>query len=255
MSGFAEHANELLARDPLLALVVGFLNANERNRWLARLALGRELRQVALSIREQSVVSIKLHWWREELERARSNAPLHPITALLTPLPLTENELDEAINALHLLSSRLSHESADALATLLRPLALLERKLFAVNASADFDLAVADLNALHDMRSALAAERVLLPLDLLSAAGLSRSDLSDPAKQPQVATLIAQIAGRLRPGLAAQATDRAGALWLDFQALRALQLTRSPQAVLHNGAPPLPLRAAIKLWLSARRHP
>lgn len=253
MSALDDYTRALGESDPLLALASSFLAPEERTRWLALIALNRELRQVALGISEPSVVGVKLGWWGDELKRWQQGRALHPLTQALKTVVLPVSAIDRWLDALHAISHTLSYPDEAALRTAMAPLGAIERELFGHAPSAEFDAALGVLNALQDARSALKAERVMLPLAALAAAGLQRGELIDPVKQRLTWPIIAQQARALHTQLRTISTSRLGAQHLSFVRLRALQLARTPAAVFSDGAPPLPLRAPFLCWFSAVR--
>lgn len=255
VSAFADYALALEKNDPLLALAVSFLDPSRRTRMLALLALNQQLRQIALTVAEPYVRASKLNWWHEELTRWQAQAPLHPITSVLTGVRLDREAINAWIAALHALSAESSVTDLETLTNALQPIARVERQLFGYAPNERFERALAVLNSLHDVRGALAAGRLLLPLDTLLKASLTRADLTDPLKIKRLEPQIAELARQLRVDLKCAPVDRLSALHLSFVRLRARQLARSPAAVFADGAPPLPLRSSFVCWRQALRWP
>ncbi len=76
-----------------------FLPANKRESIMALEACFREIADVIDECQEAAVARIKLAWWREELERAFSGTPRHPVSKALHPVIATHRLDCETFNA------------------------------------------------------------------------------------------------------------------------------------------------------------
>lgn len=63
-----------------------FLPLEKRNAITALYAFCREVDDVVDNLKNVDVASIKLNWWRSEIERLYASNPSHPVTLALTPV-------------------------------------------------------------------------------------------------------------------------------------------------------------------------
>jgi len=239
---------------PQLEAAWVFLRADPRHQiYGAFAALEQEWLDAVYAIREPHVAAVKLQWWREEMQLARSGAARHPLTqtvftderARAIPAPLWDKALEAAMLALD------SAPAADLSAQLAaaRPLhgllARIETALW-FGADADPERAQAVVVAQHGVElmrhlpDEIEQGRAPLPMALLARHGLSLAELANDSAARRAA--LRDQAGALRQALAE--TDkmtgplslfRGMQMRLDRRALRRAQAASDPLRALQAG--------------------
>ena len=231
-------------------------------------ALEQEWLDAVYAIREPHVAAVKLQWWCEEMQLARSGAARHPLTqtvfaderARAIPAPLWDEALEAAMLALD------SAPAADLPAQLAaaRPLhgalARIETALW-FGADADSERAQAVVVAQHgvelmrNLPDEIEQGRAPLPMALLARHGLSLAELANDSAARRAA--LRDQARALRQALAE--TDKmAGPLSLfrglqvrlDRRALRRAQAASDPLRALQAGQGGF--RRLLDAWGAAR---
>ncbi len=245
-----------------------FLRPAEQRRYGALAALEREWIKALREISEPQVATIKLGWWREEMQRACAGEPSHPLTQLLFADPRVRAvapaywaaAVDAAALAVDPPPAADFAAQRAAAAPFAQAVAQLETALWFAS---DRPLArageVATLAWLVEGLRALTAEvghgRPPLPMNLLARHGLVVGGLTRDGPQRRAA--LHDYVDALGQAFAA-ATDLAGPLTLfravqcnvDRAALHAARRTADPlQGLL---APRYGVRDLLQTWRAAR---
>jgi phytoene synthase len=135
-----------------------FLPASKRESIIAVEACFREIADVIDECQEAAVARIKLAWWREELERAFSGVPRHPVSQALQPAIAAEPLDFETFGAfIEGVDMQLEYERYQTFDDLRRhcqrvgsPAGLLSARIFGYQDSATVDCA-RELSAAHEL--------------------------------------------------------------------------------------------------------
>jgi phytoene synthase len=203
----ARLAVEVRAADPDRYFSSLFAPAAVRPFLLTLYAFNHELARVAESVREPMLGAIRLEWWRESVEGAHKGTPRNHdvakgLAALFRAHPLKPADFEAAIAA----------RAFDANAERFADLAALENHLDATGGGlmrlalnllgADPALAQAPALAygltglLRSLRFHNARHKLYLPLDLLSAVGLTPEMFFDLRDDPRIHAVAHQLALR-----------------------------------------------------------
>ncbi len=185
--------------------------AGSRAALLAAHAYHTEIMAIPVEVSDAGVASVKLNWWREELDRILAGEARHPVGQLLQQAirahQLSEEPLRHILDAAAMdleygtypsfrELSMYCHHNGGALAQL-----LVEACGYDDGASLDFahDLGMAlTLDAgLRNLRRDVRAGRIYLPEDEMQAAGAHRDMLHQAATVEPVRRLLAEQAHRV----------------------------------------------------------
>lgn len=155
---------------------------------------------------EAGVAQLKLHWWRDEIRRLASGAPLHPITRHLAEMPNAASadvgRLDAAVEAAAAELAGVPLERAEELgahadALYGVPLLVAARLGAPHGDSAGARASIAALaaaeylaRALHAYRREAQAGRMVFAVDELLAAGIDNDDLIAAVPPPHLAAYL-----------------------------------------------------------------
>jgi phytoene synthase len=264
----ASFAAKWSAARPEFALARTFVDADTRDAYSAFACIAFELEHAAFGIREAQPAAIKLQWWAEEMQRAASGAPRHPLTIALGDRIGPLADWHAAI--VGAFAQRDAEPAADIDAWLAHAerfftsVGVIEASLFGGDATA-IARASSLARALRETAAlpiALRDGKLPLPLDVLARHRLSRGDLSNasPARRAAVGAWIAAIAAamdviarRKPPANASAGPLRAAMAAAD--AARTLDASKAddPVAALDAGLSRLSTGAVWRAWRAARR--
>jgi phytoene synthase len=254
---------------PQLEPAWAFLRADaRRDVYVALAALEQEWLDAVYAIREPHVAAVKLQWWREELELARTGVARHPLTRAVfaderiraLPAEVWSDAMDAAMFALDSASPADLAAQLAAARPLHGTLARIETALwFGSDARSGHAQAVASVQhgvaLLRNFTNELEHGRSPLPMALLARHGLSLDGLSEDGEARRAA--LRDQARALRQALTE--TDKiTGPLSLfrdlqarlDGRALRAAGNAADPLRALYKGQGGL--RSLLDAWRGAR---
>lgn len=189
-----------------------FLPEAQRRAIIALYAFCREVDDVVDECREPALARIKLDWWREEIHKAFTGRPQHPVAQALQPAlaryDLPQEYFREIIDGMQMDLDYDAYPSFTELSLYCYRVAgvvgLLSAAIFGyqdrrtVKYANDLGLAFQLTNILRDVREDVSRGRVYLPMDELERFGVTPSDLTLPQTPDRVRELLAFQAERAR---------------------------------------------------------
>lgn len=242
---------------------VRFAPANLRDSLAVLLGWHQQIRSVLDRVSDPGVARVKLQWWREELQRAFSGEPVHPLSQHLAPvirqhgLPATDfvnmtwNVESELLRPQPPTQQALEASCEQDLGTLFELMARCHGVVAddALHTARRLGSYCAQVYLIRDSGLLLRNGRHVLPADLLSDQGLATHSPADPALAKQLPELLAASADRARRYLGDGANDTeipsAIRVWSRLQAVLLEELNASHYDVAHCRIGLTPVR---KLW-------
>lgn len=265
---FGQYLTQWREASPQRSTAWLFLRPAEQRRYGALAALEREWIKVLREVTEPQVATVKLGWWREELQRAHAGEASHPLTQALfaeaDARSIAPAYWAAAIDAAALAvdpvpPADFAAQRAAAL-PLAQALAQLETALwFGSDRSAARAREAALLAWLLDGVVALASEvargRSPLPMSLLARHGLAVAELATdgPARRAALHDYVADLAQTLATARTLEGPltlFRATELAANGAALR--KAARAPDPLQGLFAPRHGLGNLVKTWRAAR---
>ena len=212
---FAACERTVRAHDPDRYLSALFAPAARRPLLLALYAFNYEISRVAESVREPMMAAIRLQWWREAVESARSSSPrAHDVVQALGPLFAEADVPPALVEAL--IDSRERDDPAESFADLAAleayadassggVMRIAARVLGAGDRLDELARAAGIAFALTGLLRAVpfhaARGKLFLPLDMVRAAGLSPEKIFAGEGGAKLKPVIQDIAARARDHL------------------------------------------------------
>lgn len=189
-----------------------FLPPEQRQAITALYAFCREVDDVVDECTDHGVASLKLNWWREELDRIYAGNGQHPVAeALKTAIDryhLAKEHLNEIIDGMAMDLHHVRYQSFKELNLYCYRVAavvgLLAAEIFGyqdrhtLKYAHQLGLAFQLTNILRDVREDAQRDRIYLPLDELARFGVSEQDILSGNQTPQVTELMKFQAQRIR---------------------------------------------------------
>ena len=181
-----------------------FLPAQQRQAIIALYAFCREVDDVVDECNDPGVARIKLHWWRDEIGKAFSGTPTHPVVEALQQtvkvFNLPKEHFIEIIDGMEMDLNQVRYPSFKDLNLYCYRVAsvvgLMAAEIFgfknhqtldyAVNLGLAFQLT----NILRDVREDAMRGRIYLPQDELQRFGVSEEDILQGNQTEQVTSLM-----------------------------------------------------------------
>ena len=181
-----------------------FLPSEQRQAIIALYAFCREVDDVVDECNDPGVARIKLHWWREEIAKAFSGTPTHPVVQALQQtvksFNLPKEHFIEIIDGMEMDLNQVRYRSFKDLNLYCYRVAsvvgLMAAEIFgfknhqtldyAINLGLAFQLT----NILRDVREDAMRGRIYLPMDELQRFGVSEEDIIKGQQTEQVTALM-----------------------------------------------------------------
>lgn len=250
----------------------------KRSALAAVYAYQREVAEVVHSVSEPAVARVKLQWWREELQRAFSGQPQHPIAQALQQEAIGRHQLaheyfEQIIEGAEMdleygaypsfkELSLYCHRMGGSVTQLAVDVCGYEDRQ-TVHYAHDLGMGLQLTALLRNVRRDVDAGRIYLPEDEMRQTGVSREDLYQRQTPERVRALFSLQAERIRAFFAQaleklpaqdRAAQRPGVIlahlnlaWLD-------EMEREGFPLLERSFRLTPIRKLWIAWRTARRH-
>lgn len=181
-----------------------FLPAEQRQAIIALYAFCREVDDVVDECNDPGVARIKLHWWRDEIGKAFSGTPTHPVVEALQQsvkvfnLPL--EHFIEIIDGMEMDLNQVRYRNFEELSLYCYRVAsvvgLMAAEIFGFKNHKTLDYAInlgtalQLTNILRDVREDALRGRIYLPMDELKKYGVEEEDIIKGHQTEQVTALM-----------------------------------------------------------------
>lgn len=253
-----------------------FLPPEQRQAITALYAFCREIDDVVDECTDQGVASLKLNWWREELDRIYAGNGQHPVAeALKTAIDryhLAKENLAEIIDGMAMDLHHVRYQNFKELNLYCYRVAsvvgLLAAEIFGyqdrhtLKYAHQLGLAFQLTNILRDVREDAMRDRIYLPLDELARFGVTEQDILSGTQTPQVTELMKFQAQRIKEfyqqafaQLPAQDryNQRSGLIMAEIYMATLNEIADDNFQVLTHRISLTPLRKLWIAWQTARR--
>jgi phytoene synthase len=253
-----------------------FLPASKRESIIALEACFREIVDVIDECQETAVARIKLAWWREELERAFSGAPRHPVSKALQPViaaySLDFDTFDAFIDGVNRQLEYGRHQTFDDLRLhcqrLGSPATLLSAQIFGYQDTATADYA-RELGTAHELTRIVRdigqdarRNRIYLPIEDLHRFDVPASVLLNAGEaaglQPLITHQIERAEGQYRNAVARlpdseRAQQLSGLIMAALDGALLQELRAEGAHILRQRTTLSPLRMLWIAWYTRRK--
>lgn len=189
-----------------------FLPPERRDAITALYAFCREIDDIVDECHDETIARTKLQWWRAEIERLYAGSPGHPVAKALLPTleryDLSQEHFLEVIDGMEMDLDYNSYPDFKTLSLYCHRVAsmvgLMSIEIFGYQDrqtrkyAHDLGMALQLTNILRDVREDAERGRVYLPLDELSANGVSAQDVLAYRMSEGLSTVLKDLARRAR---------------------------------------------------------